>query len=104
MPAEIAYFLREGRGGFLDCVWGVQTHSGPPVFLVLYRKNLARMYGTPQPNQKWLPGLGIKPGSHNLKPQFLTIGPFLIPEYSSIVLLQSHLWVWEQTRQPNKQK
>ena len=104
MPAEIGYYLQGGRGGFLDYVWDGQTHSGPTVILAPDRKNLARMNGTPQPNQKWLPRLGIEPGSHNLKPQFLTILPFLIPEYSSIVLLQSHLWVWEQTRQPNKQK
>ena len=29
------------RGGSLDCMWGVQTHSGPPVFLVPFRKELA---------------------------------------------------------------
>ena len=50
--AEIGYSLRRGRGGSLDCVWGVQTHSGPPVCLVPFRKNLARMNSTPQPNQK----------------------------------------------------
>ena len=43
MPAEIGYSLRIGRGGSLDCVWGVQTHSEPPVFLVPFRKDLARM-------------------------------------------------------------
>ena len=51
MPAEIGYSLRRGRGGSLDCMWGVQTHSGPPLFLVPFRKDLARMNGTPQPNR-----------------------------------------------------
>ena len=37
--------------GSLDCMLVVQKHSGPPVFLVLFRKDLARMNGTPQPNQ-----------------------------------------------------
>ena len=57
MPAEIGYSLRRGRGGSLDCMWGVQTHSGPPVFLV--RKNLAWMNGTPQPNQKQPLSVGL---------------------------------------------
>ena len=48
MPAELGYSLRRGRGGSLDCMWGVQTHSGPPVFLVPFRKDLARMNGTLQ--------------------------------------------------------
>ena len=52
MPAEIGYSLRRGRGGSLDCMWGVQTHRGPPVFSVPSRKDLARMNGTPRPNQK----------------------------------------------------
>ena len=52
MPAEIGYYLRRGRGESLDCMWGVQTHSGPLVFLVLFRKDLARLNGTPQPNWK----------------------------------------------------
>ena len=52
MPAEIGYSLRRGRGGYLDCMWGVQTHRGPPVFLVLFRKDLAWMNGTPQSNQE----------------------------------------------------
>ena len=38
--------------GSLDCMLVVQKHSGPPVLLVLFRKDLARMNGTPQPNQK----------------------------------------------------
>ena len=79
MPAEIGYSLRRGRGGSLDCMWGVQTHSGPPVFLVLFRKDLARMNGTPQPNQKRLPALGIEPGSLDHESQPLTIGPLLTP-------------------------
>ena len=29
MPAETGYFWPRGRGGSLDCMWGVQTHSGP---------------------------------------------------------------------------
>ena len=47
VPTEIGYSLRRGRGGSLDCMSGVQTHSGPPVFLVPFRKDLARMSGTP---------------------------------------------------------
>ena len=82
MPAEIGYSLRRGRGGSLDCVWGVQTHSGPPVFLVLFRKDLAWMNGTPQPNQKWLPALGIEPGSLDHESQPLTIGPHTDAEVS----------------------
>ena len=35
-------------------MWRVQTHSGPPVFLVPVRKDLARMNDTLQPNQKFL--------------------------------------------------
>ena len=81
MPAEIGYSLRRGRGGSLDCVWGVQTHSGPPVILVPFRKDLARMNGTPQPNQKWLPAQGIERGSLNPKPQPLTSGRFLTPKF-----------------------
>ena len=71
MPAEIGYSLRRGRGGSLDCMWGVQTHSG--------RKDLARMNGTPQPNQKRPPALGIEPGSLDHESQPLTIGPLLTP-------------------------
>ena len=32
MPAEIGFSFQRGREGSLDCMWGVQTHSGPPVF------------------------------------------------------------------------
>ena len=35
------------------------------------------MNGTPQPNQKCLPALGIEPRSLNHESQPLTIGPFL---------------------------
>ena len=69
-------FAKRQRGS-LNCMRGVQTHSRPPVFLVQFRKDQARMNGTPQPNQKWLPALGIEPGSLDHKPQPLTIGPFL---------------------------
>ena len=93
MPAKIGYSLRRGRGGSSNCMWGVQTHSGPPVFLVPFRKDLARMNGTPQPNQKWLPALGIEPGSLNHKPQPLTIGPFLTPgKTASSVFAMAHSW------------
>ena len=85
MPAEICYSLRSGRGGSLDCMWGVQTHSGPQVFLVSFRKDLARMNGTPQPNRKWLPALGIEPGSLDHESQSLTI--WNIPD--SLTVLQS---------------
>ena len=69
-------FAKRQRGS-LNCMRGVQTHSRPPVFLVQFRKDQARMNGTPQPNQKWLPALGIELGSLDHKPQPLTIGPFL---------------------------
>ena len=73
--------LRRGRGGSLDCMWGVQTHNGPPVFLVPFRKDMARMYGAPQPNRDWLPVLGIEPGSldHESQYQYQTNRPFLTP-------------------------
>ena len=29
-PVGIVYSSQRGRGGFLDCMWVVQTHSGPP--------------------------------------------------------------------------
>ena len=32
MPAEIGFSLRRGRGGSSSCMWGVQTHRGPPLF------------------------------------------------------------------------
>ena len=32
IPAEIGDSLRRVRGGSLDCMWGVQTQSGPLVF------------------------------------------------------------------------
>ena len=43
----------KGRGGPVDLMWIVQTHNGSPVILVPFRKDLARMKGTPQPNQNW---------------------------------------------------
>ena len=65
MPSEIEYCLRRGRGGSLDCGWGAQTHNGPTVFLVPFRKALVRMNGTQQSNQKWLdlPGVSGVGGS-----------------------------------------
>ena len=57
---------------------GVQTHSGPPVFSVPFRKDLARMNGTPQLNQKILLALGIEPGSLDHESQPLSVDPFLI--------------------------
>ena len=53
MPAKLGYSLQRGRGGSLDYMWGVQTNSEPLVFLVPFCKDLARMNGTPQPNQRW---------------------------------------------------
>ena len=93
MPAKIGYSLRGGRRGSLDCVWGVQTHSGPPVFLVPFRKDLARMNGTPQPNQKWLPAQGLEPGSLDHESQPLTIRPLLTPNWG----LCSHVHWAENT-------
>ena len=46
---EIGYLSRKGRVGSLDCMWGVQ-HSGPSVFLVSYRKALARMIAHHNPD------------------------------------------------------
>ena len=71
MPAQISYSLLRGRRVYWDCVLGVQTRSGPPVFLVPFFKDLARMHGTSQPNQKWMQG--IKPWYLEHKPQPLTI-------------------------------
>ena len=71
-------FLDENKS--MEIQSTAQTHSGHPVFLVLFRKDPARMNGAPQPNQKWLQVLGIKPGSINLKPHPLTIEPFLTTE------------------------
>ena len=72
--------------GSLDCMWGVQTHSGSLALLVPFRNDLARMKGIPQPTRKLLPALGIKAGSFNDKSQPLTIGPFLIPWKSSVFI------------------
>ena len=43
-PAKSATISLEAEGD--------HTQSGPPVFLVPFRKDPARMNGTPQPNQK----------------------------------------------------
>ena len=74
MPTEI------GIQGSLDRALGVQTHSGPPVFLVPFLKDLSRLNGTSQPNQKWMPVQGIEPVSLDHKYQPLTIEPFLTPK------------------------
>ena len=50
-----------------------------PVFLVLFRKDLAMMNGKPQPNWKWMPALGIETRSLSPESQPLTIRPFLTP-------------------------
>ena len=42
-------FAKRQRGIYM---WGVQTHNGPLVFLVPFRKDLARMDGTQQLNEK----------------------------------------------------
>ena len=39
----------------------------------------AKMNGTPHPNKKWLPALGMEPGSLNHEAQPFTIRPFLTP-------------------------
>ena len=70
------------RGGSLHCMWAVQTHSGTPLFFAPFRKDLARLNGAPQPNQKWLPSLGIQPWSLNHKPQ-----PFLPPSEKSCMFM-----------------
>ena len=51
MPAEIGFSL--------------PSHCRPSVFLVPFRRDLARMNGTPQPNQRIPPALGIEPGLSN---------------------------------------
>ena len=43
------------------------------------------MNGTPQPNQKRLLALGIKPGSLDHESQPLTIGPLLTQFYVTVV-------------------
>ena len=45
---------------FLKLHVGRAKHSGSLVLLVPFRKDLAWMNGTPQPNQKWLSALGIE--------------------------------------------
>ena len=77
MPAGIVYSLWRGRGGSLDCTWGVQTHSGPLVILVPFHNDLARLNGTPRPIQKLPLALGNEPGSLDHEPQPLTIEPCL---------------------------
>ena len=61
-------------------MWGVQTHSGPPVLLVPFCKDLARMNGTPLPNQKQPSAPGIEPRSLDQESQPLTIGTLLTPK------------------------
>ena len=90
MPSEIDYSLRRGRGSALDCMWGVQTHSRPPVFSVTFHKDLARMNGTPQPNRQCLTALGIEPGSLDHESQPLTSRPFLTPGMAMISRLLLH--------------
>ena len=80
MPTEIGYTLHRGIGGSLDCMWGVQTHSGTLVLKVPFYKDLARMNGTPDPNRKRLLAQGIKPGSLDHESQPFAIGPFLTPK------------------------
>ena len=76
--------FKRAEGGSLNCMWVVQTHSGPQVFLVTFRKDQARMNGTPQPNQKWLLALGTEPGSLNHESQPLIVGPFLTPHVEKL--------------------
>ena len=68
----------KGRGGPVDLMWIVQTHSGSAVILVPFRKDLARMKGTPQPNQNWEAAQGIEPGS--LGSQASTLNHWTIPD------------------------
>ena len=44
-------FAKRQRGIFIDPLWGVQTHGGPSISLVPFRKVLARMNGKPQSNE-----------------------------------------------------
>ena len=75
IPISIQIGYSMANRGSLDCMLGVQTHSGPPLFLAPFYKDLARIIGTPQPNQKWLPVLEIETVWISQSP--LTIGPFL---------------------------
>ena len=61
--------------------------------IVPFRKDLARMNGTPQPNWKWLPALGIEPRFLDHKSQPLIIAPFLTPTQL--------LWWIDTTNQDN---
>ena len=83
--SEKSSTLCEGaEGGSLNCMWVVQTHSGPQVFIVPFCKDLARMKGTPQTNQKWLLALGTEPWSLNRECQPLIVGPFLTPHVEKL--------------------
>ena len=73
IPAEIGFSLRRGRGGYLDCMRGKQTHSEPP---------------------------GIEPRSLDQVTQPLTIRPFLTRNQNrNHLLLESELesksWILE---------
>ena len=46
MPAGNGYSLQRGRGGSLDCIWGVQMHNGPLACLVPFWTDLARINST----------------------------------------------------------
>ena len=86
------YSFGRGRVGSLDCIWGVKTHSGPLVLVVPFRKDLARISGTPQPNRKWLPAQGIKPRSVDHKFQPLTTRPFLSPDFPYVSCMCNRIW------------
>ena len=91
MPAGIGCSLRRGGGGPLYYIWGVQTHSGHPVFLALFRKDLASMKGTPQASQKCLPAKRIEPASLNPESQPSTIEPLLTPTHPPKSCVKSDL-------------
>ena len=90
MPTKLVHslFLQRGSGGSLDCLWGVQTHSWSPVVLSPVRRDLARMNGTPTPNQKllWPASVAMV---HSLWISLLLIDNV----YSPTTLLQSQGWL-----------
>ena len=71
-------FAKRQRGMFRLHV-GCENTQWTSAILSPVHKDLARLNGPPQPNQKWSPALGIEPRCLDHKPQPLTIESFLTP-------------------------
>ena len=79
--------LWRGRGGSVDCMRGVQTHSAGQWTSSTFRpytQNLARRNDVPQPNQKWLPTTRIEPRNRDHQSQRLSIKLFLTPSLATL--------------------